>query len=75
MYVSFHISFQIIFARFGQRYKVQMDGDGCGWRDGLKIRRVAANTKWFKYDRDYLYVNKSQFVPVIFEPLCILNNQ
>jgi hypothetical protein len=25
-------------------------------------------TRWFKYDRDYLYINKSQFVPVIFEP-------
>jgi hypothetical protein len=25
-------------------------------------------TRWFKYDRDYLCVNKSQFVPVIFEP-------
>ena len=25
-------------------------------------------TKWFKYDRDDLCVNKSQFVPVIFEP-------
>jgi hypothetical protein len=22
------------------------------------------------YDRDYLYVNKSHFVPVIFEPPC-----
>jgi hypothetical protein len=30
------------------------------------------NTRWFKYDRDYLCVNKSQFVPVIFEPPCIL---
>jgi hypothetical protein len=29
-------------------------------------------TRWFKYDRDDLCVNKSQFVPVIFEPLCIL---
>jgi hypothetical protein len=29
------------------------------------------NTRWFKYDRDYLCVNKSQFVPVIFEPPCI----
>jgi hypothetical protein len=28
------------------------------------------NTKWFKYDRDDLCVNKSQFVPVIFEPPC-----
>jgi hypothetical protein len=27
-------------------------------------------TRWFKYDRDYLCVNKSQFVPVIFEPAC-----
>jgi hypothetical protein len=30
-------------------------------------------TRWFKYDQDYLYVNKSQFVPVIFEPPCILH--
>jgi hypothetical protein len=29
------------------------------------------NTRWFKYDWDYLCVNKSQFVPVIFEPPCI----
>jgi hypothetical protein len=28
------------------------------------------DTRWFKYDRDYLCVNKSQFVPVIFEPPC-----
>jgi hypothetical protein len=27
-------------------------------------------TSWFKYDRDYLCVNKSQFVPVISEPPC-----
>jgi hypothetical protein len=25
-------------------------------------------TRWFKYDRHWLCVNKSQFVPVIFEP-------
>ena len=30
------------------------------------------HTRWFKYDRDWLCVNKSQFVPVIFEPPCIL---
>ena len=29
-------------------------------------------TRWFKYDRDYLCVNKSQFVPVIFEPPCTM---
>jgi hypothetical protein len=33
--------------------------------------RACIYTKWFKYDRDYLCVNKSQFVPVIFEPPCI----
>jgi hypothetical protein len=27
--------------------------------------------RWF-YDRDWLCVNKSQFVPVIFEPPCII---
>jgi hypothetical protein len=32
---------------------------------------VSVYTRWFKYDRDYLCVNKSQFVPVIFEPPCI----
>jgi hypothetical protein len=32
-----------------------------------------ATTKWFKYDWDYLCVNKSQFVPVLFEPPCTLN--
>jgi hypothetical protein len=31
---------------------------------------VDSNTRWFKYDRDYFYVKKSQFVPVIFEPPC-----
>jgi hypothetical protein len=32
------------------------------------------NTRWFKYDRDDLCVNKSQFVPVIFEPPCTMNH-
>jgi hypothetical protein len=27
-------------------------------------------TRWFKYDRDWLCVNKPQSVPVIFEPPC-----
>jgi hypothetical protein len=29
------------------------------------------NTRWFKYDREYLCVKKSQSVPVIFEPPCM----
>jgi hypothetical protein len=32
--------------------------------------RGGESTRWFKYDRDDLCVNKSQFVPVIFEPPC-----
>ena len=32
---------------------------------------VYYGTRWFKYDQDDLCVNKSQFVPVIFEPPCI----
>ena len=28
---------------------------------------IKRNTRWFKYDWEYLCVNKSQFVPVIFE--------
>jgi hypothetical protein len=31
---------------------------------------VQLSTRWFKYDWDDLYVSKSQFVPVIFEPPC-----
>ena len=30
------------------------------------------STTWFKYDRDYLYVNTSQFVPVILNQLVLL---
>ena len=33
-------------------------------------KAVVLVTRWFKYDRDYLCVNKLQFVPVIFEPPC-----
>jgi hypothetical protein len=35
------------------------------------LKRFAPCTRWFKYDRDDLCVNKSQFVPVIFEPPCM----
>ena len=34
-----------------------------------------AYTRWFKYDRDYLCVNKSQFVPVILEPPCTIYSE
>jgi hypothetical protein len=35
---------------------------------------VCIYTRWLKYDRDWLCINKSQFVPVIFEPPCIYGN-
>jgi hypothetical protein len=39
-------------------------------------RMLVGLTRWFKYDWDYLCVNKSQFVAVIFEPPCtILNHE
>jgi hypothetical protein len=43
---------------------------------GHVFRKVQCNrfTRWFKYDRDYLCVNKSQFVPVIFQPPCNIGN-
>jgi hypothetical protein len=38
----------------------------------MQLANLPHSTRWLKYDRDYLCVNKSQFVPVIFEPPCIL---
>jgi hypothetical protein len=35
---------------------------------------TVAGTRWFKYDRDWLCVNKSQYVRVIFEPPCIIHH-
>jgi hypothetical protein len=34
-------------------------------------RNVNQNTRWFKYDRDKLWLVYTQIVPVIFEPPCI----
>ena len=36
--------------------------------------RWCITTRWFKYDWDYLCVNNSQFVPVIFEPPCTIKH-
>ena len=36
----------------------------------LNTQLEYVNTGWFKYDPDYFCVNKSQFVPVIFERPC-----
>jgi hypothetical protein len=32
------------------------------------------NTRWFKYDRDKLWLVYTQIVPVIFEPPCNIND-
>jgi hypothetical protein len=37
-----------------------------------ELQSKGHNTRWFKYDRDDLCVNKSQFIPVIFETPCTL---
>jgi hypothetical protein len=47
-------------------------GDLCRPRHhSLYGKTFSSHTRWFKYDRDYVCVNKSQFVPVIFEPPCM----
>jgi len=38
------------------------------------VGNVSFYTRWFKYDREYLCVNKQFTVRVIFEPPCILYN-
>jgi hypothetical protein len=40
-------------------------------KSDIIIININIITRRFKYDRDDLCVNKSQFVPVIFEPPCI----
>ena len=42
---------------------------------GLIVLLVTKDTRWFKYDRDYLCVNKPVTVPVIFEPPCTFKKQ
>ena len=42
------------------------------WPDRGHASNVS--TRWFKYDRDYFIVKKSEFVPVIFEPPCIFKS-
>ena len=43
---------------------------GCHSLQSRKAGFRTVYTRWFIYDRDYLCVNKSQFVPVLFEPPC-----
>ena len=51
----------------GSSYKAAVPWDGSLF---LNIFPKHIDTRWFKYDWDCLCVNKSQFVPVIFEPPC-----
>ena len=50
----------------------QPKGSRC--TDDVILAASARCTRWFKYDRDCLCVNRSQFVPVIFEPPCTCLN-
>ena len=36
----------------------------------MSLWSLSLYTRWIKYDRDWLCVNKSHLVPVIFEPPC-----
>jgi hypothetical protein len=72
-----------ILIEFEKRRQCQIYVVGIGFEDEYVLFNEASDTtvllevhifylctRWFKYDRDYLCVNKSQFVPVIFEPPC-----
>ena len=53
-----------------RHYWIECDSSGCYEKRSFYrlYMNSPRNTRWFKYDRDDLCVNKSQFVPVIFEP-------
>ena len=64
-------------------HPMQRKHDACHYNDQEYLNTLMINTKeheflkfkntsWFKYDRDDLWVNKSQFVLLIFEPPCML---
>ena len=54
--------------RVGLLHQEGEEGDFNPYSTGILAHRICI--RWFKYDRDYLCVNKSQLVPVIFEPPC-----
>jgi hypothetical protein len=41
-------------------------------KNEIKMAGLRADTRWFKYDRDKLWLVYTQIVPVIFKPPCIL---
>ena len=58
-----------LFAPLRRRLKKTAIRDRAGCYSVLCISvRFERFTRWFKYDRDWFCVNKSQFVSVIFEP-------
>jgi hypothetical protein len=40
------------------------------WREKIIYKVWEDNIRWFKYDRDKLWLVYTQIVPVIFEPPC-----
>jgi hypothetical protein len=71
----FNFAFECAIRR-GQAYKAGLKSNGTHQllivADDFNILGGSIHTRWFKYDRDYLSVNKSQFVPVIFESPCTI---
>jgi hypothetical protein len=63
-----------VFYIFRAVYNCGRIGQGTSIVIVLAYFSIAYCTRWFKYDQDDLCVNKSQFVPVIFEPPCMLQS-
>jgi hypothetical protein len=64
-----HYRKQLYFLRLTKR-DVTSAQCSFNWNSSVVVTSKG-NTRWFKYDREDLCVNKSQFVPVIFEPPCM----
>ena len=47
----------------------------CSVRSKVKVLWRFHPTRWFKYDRDKLWLVYTQIVPVIFEPPCIIGRE
>jgi hypothetical protein len=73
IYMHTHTSF----ALYSWYCNVCPDDGQYGWPKHIGIRQkqellyIYIHTRWFKYDRDKLWLVYTQIVPVIFEPPCV----
>jgi hypothetical protein len=67
-----HLWLAVSYRHFGKAHRSHLQGsNSTHCAPDMEKQKGTKFTRWFKYDRDWLRVNKSQFVPVIFEPPCI----